>query len=285
MSCGRNCDDRRDSEVAVLSVAAENGHEPDAWISDAFATAPCPCWDVDGVGRFLLVVISVVCASHHTHRTEFQSYGMLWVADSTTDMAPGVREALDLSSVSNNWLHQLRCYYTSKDDWLDRLQSHSCSDKAYSEHTSCLISCRCHFLCSQVQMYKNLFDSILLGKIPDNIYKNFIFVTAFSNLKSTFFYLPTSQACLYHHCIILHYRLGNIKCRSFLETTRSWVASCYRWNWIIDRIVVVVHTCELNVWVVIGWNYRWLSCRRKLTICVSVVGIIWCELTRYVLNV
>lgn len=77
MSCGRNCDDRRDSEVAVVSVAAGNEREPVAWISDAFAAAQSPCWDDDGVGRFLLVVISVVCASRHKLRTEFQSYGML----------------------------------------------------------------------------------------------------------------------------------------------------------------------------------------------------------------
>lgn len=97
-------------------------------------------------------------------------------------------------------------------------------------------------------------------------------------------HLPTSQACLYH-CIILNYRLGYVECRSLLETARGWVASCNRWYWIIDWVVVVVHTCELNVWVIIGWNYWWLSSRRKLSIVVSVVGIIWCELTRYVLNV
>lgn len=75
MSCGRSCDDRRGSEEVVVSVAAGNEREPVAWISDACAAAQCSCWD-DGVGGFLLVVISVACASLRTRRTEFQSYGM-----------------------------------------------------------------------------------------------------------------------------------------------------------------------------------------------------------------
>jgi hypothetical protein len=60
--------------VVVVIVAVESGHELAVVTSDACAAARRPCWD-DGVGRFLLVVISAVYASHHTHRTVRQSYG------------------------------------------------------------------------------------------------------------------------------------------------------------------------------------------------------------------
>lgn len=72
MSCDKSCDDHRDSEVVVaVIVAVGSGHELAVVTSGAFAAARRPRWD-DGVGIFLLVVISAACASHHTRRTGCQ---------------------------------------------------------------------------------------------------------------------------------------------------------------------------------------------------------------------
>lgn len=76
MPSGKSFGDRRDS-------AAGSVLEPAASICDSFATTHR--LDND---RFLLVVISVACASFRTLRTGCQSYDKLSVAGNTKDMAP-----------------------------------------------------------------------------------------------------------------------------------------------------------------------------------------------------
>ena len=121
--------------------------------------------------KFWLVVISVACASHHTHHNGCQSCGKLSVEGNTTNMVRVMRAKLIRPIALCNWLLQPRCCYTSTDDWWDHFPSRSCSDTTCNERTSFLKSCRFHFLCNPVQMHTSLFGSILLDKTLGNTCK------------------------------------------------------------------------------------------------------------------
>lgn len=96
---------------------------------------------------------------------------------------------------------------------------------------------------------------------------------------------PTPQSC-FDHRILLNYRFWHIERRSLLQTARR-VAPQHRRYWVFrQRIVIVMNSRQLNIGIIIGWNYRRLGDRCELVLAVGIgVGIVWCELTRYVLNV
>lgn len=96
-------------------------------------------------------------------------------------------------------------------------------------------------------------------------------------------FLPTPQSRL-DHWTFLHYRLWHVERGSFLQATRWIPPQCHRI--LSQRVVVIVHSRQLNVGIVVGCNHRLLRCGRKLmvTVCVGVVGIIRGEFTGNVLD-
>lgn len=100
---------------------------------------------------------------------------------------------------------------------------------------------------------------------------------------------PTPQSSLYHR-ILLNYRFWYIECCPFLQAACGVASQHRRYGILGQRIVIVVNgrASQLHVGIIIGWNHWRLWYRigsRMMAAGIGVVGIVGCELTRYVLNV